>query len=81
MKLGRKQVGLIRSLLEHTSWRDSDREWWFWDTRAGTRRVLDSLVKRGIVRREPANLYGPATYSLVDEEEAKRIVDAHRFLS
>ena len=73
-KLGRLQVALIKCLLEHGSWRDSDREWWYWDTRTGTRRVLDSLVKRGIVRREPAGLYGPATYRLCDEDEARRLV-------
>jgi len=73
-KLGRLQIALIKSLLEHGSWRDSDREWWYWDTRGGTRRILDSLVKRGIVRREPASLYGAATYVLWNEDDARKLV-------
>lgn len=81
MRLGKIQVALIRSLLDHGSWQDSRFQWWHWDTRASTRRVLDSLVKRGIVRLSPKNIDGPATYTLADEDEAQRIVDAHRKVS
>lgn len=73
-KLGDLQVQLIKSLLLHGSWRDSDREWWYWNTRTGTRRILDSLVKRGIVRREPADINGPAIYTLCDEAAARELV-------
>jgi len=50
MKLGSTQKSVLRSLTQHSGF------WhrgcgWLWDTYSGTERVLDSLVRRGLVDR------------------------------
>lgn len=45
--LGKTQEDVLRALRSHGSW--SRGCGWCWDTRSGTERVLDSLVRRGLV--------------------------------
>ena len=47
--LGETQKAVLRALEEHGSWRPGGRCGWLWDTDSGTRRLMDSLVKRGFV--------------------------------
>ena len=46
-ELGETQFLVLRALREHGSWYPACG--WIWDTYSGTKRVLDSLVKRGLV--------------------------------
>lgn len=46
--LGTVQQSVLRALLHHGCWPGG----WLWDTRSRTIKVLDSLVKRGLVCRE-----------------------------
>jgi hypothetical protein len=45
-RLGVTQRGVLRALLEHRAYPSA----WVWDTPAGTVRVLNGLVKRGLVQ-------------------------------
>lgn len=45
--LGKVQQAVLRNLREHGRW--SAGCGWLWDTYGGTKRVLDGLVKRGLV--------------------------------
>lgn len=59
MKLGRVQEAVLRSLTVHGGWHDGCG--WVWDTPSGTIRVLETLVKRGLVtktRRPNDNGFG-----------------------
>ena len=47
--LGKTQAALMESLTHHGYWRRGCG--WVWDTESGTLRILDSLVKRGLVTR------------------------------
>jgi hypothetical protein len=47
--LGKNQKGVLQSLRDHGSWHTG--AGWYWDTFANTERILDSLVKRGLVVR------------------------------
>ena len=67
--LGANQEGVLRSLVERGGW--SEGCGWMWDTHASTRRILDTLVKRGLaikqtrVRRlPPRNL--PVSYDFYE---------------
>jgi len=48
-KLGTKQRDVLDSLKQHGSWYAGCG--WLWDTTSGTRRVMESLVKRGLVAK------------------------------
>ena len=50
-KLGKNQLGVIRCLKTYGSW-DHRSCSWVWDTHSNTVRILDSLVKRGVVTAE-----------------------------
>lgn len=54
MKIGKNQRGVLESLVRHGSWYRGCG--WIWGTYSGTIRILDSLVKRGLVdtKQEPA---------------------------
>jgi hypothetical protein len=53
LKLGSKQRNVLDALREHGSWDDSDGGGWVWDSRPGTKRVMDILVKKGLARVSP----------------------------
>ena len=71
MKLGINQQGVLDSLHQHGGFWQSGCGW-LWDTDSGTTRIMESLLKRGLVTREGA----PTTilrqgylYRLVKEED------------
>jgi hypothetical protein len=47
--LGTIQVSMLAALKRHRSWYSGCG--WLWDTVKGTERILDSLVRRGLVVR------------------------------
>jgi hypothetical protein len=50
MKLGRIQKEVFRCLEEHKKWSDRGlASGWVWDTPLRTKRILDSLCKKGLV--------------------------------
>lgn len=64
--LGEVQKGVLSALRRHGEW--SCRAGWVWDTRRRTERILESLVKRGLVerieeQREP--VWQPARYRVI----------------
>ena len=59
MTLGKTQVHVLRTLKNHESW--SRWSGWVWDTQSGTRRVLESLVKRGLVDHRESGEYVVST--------------------
>lgn len=46
-KLGENQQAVLRALHEHREWPSS----WVWDNPSGTRKILESLVNRGLVKK------------------------------
>lgn len=48
-KLGENQKGIIESLKQHGSYHTHGFCGWVWDTPANTVKILESLVKRGLV--------------------------------
>ncbi len=48
-KLGCNQKGVMDALRDHGPWQKIYPCGWIWDTRSGTIKILDSLVKRGLV--------------------------------
>ncbi len=49
-KLGTTQREVLRCLLEHGRWHRGCG--WLWNTWGGTERVMNSLVRRGLVRTQ-----------------------------
>ncbi len=50
MRLGNTQRSILRSLVEHKSWFGEGYGCgWIWGNYSNTKRLLDSLVKRGLV--------------------------------
>lgn len=49
-KLGTRQVAVLKALISHKGWQY--RCGWMYDTPSGTKKTLDSLVKRGYVKCE-----------------------------
>lgn len=49
--LGETQEAVLRALEEHEKWHE--RCGWVWNSASGTRRILESLYKRKLVRRRP----------------------------
>lgn len=47
---GSTQRQVFRALKEHGKWRRHSG--WVWDTQRNTEKVMESLVKRGLVRKE-----------------------------
>lgn len=43
--LGKNQIGCLQSLARHGGWPGG----WYWENDSTTARILDSLVKRGLV--------------------------------
>jgi len=55
-KLGSRQLGILKALDDHGEWSmrrhgSSLGPGWVWDTPSGTENTLETLVKRGLVRR------------------------------
>lgn len=48
--LGQKQRSVLLSLIEYKRW--SERCGWVWDTPSNTKKIMDSLVARGLVHCE-----------------------------
>ena len=46
--LGENQLHMLRSLVERGSWFKGT--WWLWMTPSDTRRLLDSLCRRGLAQ-------------------------------
>jgi DNA-binding PadR family transcriptional regulator len=46
-KLGKSQLAVLRSLYEHNGWYSGCG--WIWNTYSGTRRIIHTLVKIGLV--------------------------------
>ena len=49
-KLGEAQIGTLYFLKQFGGWDPRRANGWNWITPSGTRRILDSLVARGLVR-------------------------------
>ncbi len=60
--LGKTQKNILNSLERHGSWHGRGCGW-VWDTHAGTERVLETLVKRGLVNKSDNGVY-----TLVEEK-------------
>ena len=56
--LGGTQQEVLRSLRNHGYWHYS-RCGWYWDTLGNTEKVLDSLVRRGLVTKDGDGFYRP----------------------
>lgn len=64
-KIGDVQRHVLRSLVDHKDWHENSG--WLWDTTGNTTRIMESLLKRGLVtktmdgpltwRREPLPVY------------------------
>lgn len=65
-KLGITQRSVLRALVEHNVY--SAGSGWVWDTHLGTVKVLESLVRRGLVERTESvrtvPIYRPAAFLL-----------------
>ena len=48
-RMGWNQIEMLRSLDQHGSWWNAHSCRWCYDTMSGTKRILDALVKRGLV--------------------------------
>lgn len=57
--LGSNQIGVLRSLRDHGAWFyvGTRRCGWVWSNEGGTRRLLDGLVKRGLVQVDREKVY------------------------
>lgn len=64
--LGENQRYLLYSLFMHKSWRPGCG--WLWNTPSGTKRLLDSLVRRGLVVK-----HDDGSYTLTADEHAKML--------
>lgn len=47
-RLGNAQLGCLENLGKGWTWRYGWRNGWVWDTAAGTKRILDTLVSSGL---------------------------------
>lgn len=66
MKLGSTQQAVLHSLRDHGGYWQSGCGW-LWDTDSGTMRIMESLVKRGLVIKEKAPTNIGYLYRLVKE--------------
>ena len=56
-KLGERQRICLQSLQRHGRWPGG----WMWDNRSGTKRILDTLVKRGLATVDEDGVYRPVS--------------------
>jgi hypothetical protein len=52
MKIGETQASVLRSLIDHKSWKANGLCGWTWGTYGQTKRVMESLVKKGLASLE-----------------------------
>lgn len=58
--LGKNQRGVLSSIREHGQWHSRGFGCgWVWDTPSNTRKILDTLVKRGLVTLDEKGTYRP----------------------
>lgn len=58
--LGSTQKSILQALREHGSWHNRGFGCgWVWDSRSGTQKVLESLVRRGLVVKDHEGTYTP----------------------
>lgn len=67
-KLGDNQRAVLQSLVEFGRWHRGCG--WLWDTNAGTERILDSLVRRGLARKDKDG-YRPTLKTTMEVKNAK----------
>jgi hypothetical protein len=68
--LGKNQLGCLRALGRHGYWASGWGSGWTWHSDSETRRILDSLVRRGLVRHECGDgINSQATYSITIKGE------------
>ncbi len=60
-KLGATQADVLRTLIDHRYWHAGGCGW-VWTTERNTQRILDSLVKRGLVRVDDVTINGRRCY-------------------
>jgi hypothetical protein len=56
-KLGERQRICLQSLRRHGHWPGG----WLWDNASGTKRILDSLVKKGFATVDEKGVYRPVS--------------------
>jgi len=52
--IGKVQIEVLKSLIEFNGWNDSGRSGWVWNTTSGTKKIMESLVRRGLVQKQKA---------------------------
>lgn len=57
--LGETQIQVLRALRDHGYWCEWPQCGWHWDTETNTKRILDSLVKRGLAAKGEYRKYYP----------------------
>lgn len=70
MRLGQNQAAVLRALRQHGIWYGGGFGCgWNWTNESGTRKILDSLVRRGLVSRADAHIGGRdrIVYRAIDE--------------
>lgn len=55
-RLGKNESAVYGKLIEHKYWHAGCG--WYWDTGSGTRRLLDSLVRKGFARVDEVTIGG-----------------------
>ena len=58
-KLGKNQEGVLKALHDHGNYHPTRLCGWRWSTEADTKRILDTLVKRGLVTINDEGYYIP----------------------
>jgi hypothetical protein len=61
LKLGDRQKSCLQALRHHGHWHTTCG--WKWDTKSNTRRILDTLVKRGLATIDEQGVYRPVVPS------------------
>jgi len=63
-KLGENQIGVLEALKSHGAWKGNGGGGWIWENLSVTKRIMESLVKRGLVEMDEEGWY-----SLVIKDE------------
>ena len=67
-KLGKNQLQVLDALIKHGNWHKYKMCGWVWDNVSNTKRILDSLVDKELVR-----IYEDNTYEIT--QKGKDIID------
>ena len=72
--LGKVQKQVLKSLQEHGRWLDHrGLAGWVWDTYTNTKRIMDSLVKRGLASREGDTYYPKETQEMTEASKVETL--------